>query len=63
MEIQQDDFIGLIDLLEDNKKFPYYAAERRIDLFLSYYIEHILTDYFNQKNSSQLCCGVAVFVI
>ncbi len=51
MAIQQDDFIGLVDLLEDNKKFPYYAAERRIDLFISYYIEHILTDYFNENVS------------
>jgi len=49
--MQQDDFMSLIDLLEDNKKFPYYAAERRIDLFLSYYIEYILTDYFNENVS------------
>jgi len=48
MKNQINDFVNLIDLLEENKKFPYYAAERRIDLFISYYIEQILSDYFNK---------------
>jgi len=46
---EKNDLIGLLDLLDDNRKFPYYAAERRIDLFLSYYINRILSDYFNDE--------------
>lgn len=48
MTNHENDFINLIDLLEDNKKFPYYAAERRIDLFVAYYIERILFSYFDE---------------
>ena len=44
-----DEFIELIDLLEDNKKFPYYAAERRADLFFAYFIQEMLFDFYGEK--------------
>jgi len=43
-----NDFYGVIELLEDNKGFPYYAAERRIDLFLSYYVHEILSYHLEE---------------
>jgi len=41
-----DKFIELIHLLEKNKAFPYYAAERRADLFFAYFIEEMLSDFY-----------------
>lgn len=48
-ESRDDDFVEVIGLLEDNKKFPYYSAERRVDLFFTYYAERILTEYYGEK--------------
>lgn len=42
-------FKAMLDLLRDNKRFPYYAAERRIDLFINIFLEQILTAYYNEK--------------
>jgi len=42
-------FKALLDLLRDNKRFPYYAAERRIDLFINMFLEQILTAFYNEK--------------
>lgn len=39
----------IIDLLESNKEYPYYAAEKRIDLFFTFFIETILSEYFKTK--------------
>jgi len=39
----------MLDLLRDNKRFPYYAAERRIDLFINIFLEQILTAFYNEK--------------
>ena len=43
-----DDFNRLIDLIKHNKEFPYYAAERRIDLFISLYIDRILNRFYGK---------------
>ena len=42
-------FDELLSLLKDNKRFPYYAAERRIDLFINVFLEQILTQYYGEK--------------
>jgi len=42
-------FKAMLDLLRDNKRFPYYAAERRIDLFINIFLEQILTAFYNEK--------------
>ena len=42
-------FKAMLDLLRDNKQFPYYAAERRIDLFINMFLEQILTTFYNEK--------------
>jgi len=42
-------FKAMIDLLRDNKRFPYYAAERRIDIFINIFLEQILTTYYDEK--------------
>jgi len=39
----------MLDLLRDNKRFPYYAAERRIDIFINMFLEQLLTAYYNEK--------------
>lgn len=38
---------GIIELLKKNKKFPNYQAERRVDIFVNYFLERILTEYLN----------------
>ncbi|MDX8414136.1 MAG: hypothetical protein R8J85_08630 [Mariprofundales bacterium] len=42
-------YFNIIKMLEDNKRFPHYAAERRIDLFLAYFIGEILTNKYGEK--------------
>jgi len=42
-------FKAMLDLLGDNKRFPYYAAERRIDIFINMFLERILTAYYDEK--------------
>lgn len=42
-------FKAMLDLLRDNKRFPYYAAERRVDLFINMFLEQILTAFYNEK--------------
>jgi len=46
---QDNDFLQLVELLRENKKLPYYAAEVRIDLFINFYIEKKLSSYFGEK--------------
>lgn len=41
--------LNIINFLEKNKNFPYYAAERRIDLFVSFFSEKILGDYYKSE--------------
>lgn len=36
---------SVIELLSQNKKFPNYQAERRVDIFINYFLERILTEY------------------
>jgi hypothetical protein len=42
-------FQSMLQMLEKNKVLPYYAAERRIDLFINLFIEEILSSYFGEK--------------
>ena len=42
-------FQAMLELLNDNKRLPYYAAERRIDLFINFFIEDILTAYYGEE--------------
>ena len=35
----------VFELLNDNKKLPYYAAERRIDIFINFFIEDIVRQH------------------
>ena len=42
-------FQDLLDLLRDNKQFPNYAAERRIDIFINLFLEEFLSVYYKQK--------------
>lgn len=44
-----DNYFDIIKILEDNKRFPHYAAERRIDLFLAYFIKEILTKRYGEE--------------
>ena len=39
----------LLQLLESNKRFPHYAAERRIDIFINFFLEDILAAYYKKK--------------
>ena len=40
---------NLFNLLKVNKDFPNYQAERRIDIFLNYFLTKILTNYMGKK--------------
>lgn len=42
-------FEAMLELLDKNKLMPYYAAERRIDLFINLFLEKILTAYYGEK--------------
>jgi len=39
----------ILDLLFLNKQLPYYSAERRIDIFINFFIEDILSWFYNKK--------------
>lgn len=45
---------GIIDLLKRNKSFPNYHAERRIDIFINFFMKDILTEYL-EKEVSFIC--------
>jgi len=36
---------SIFDLLEDNQKFPYYQAERRIDIFINFFLNDIVRQH------------------
>ena len=38
----------LLNLLNMNKRFPHYAAERRIDIFINIFLEDILTLHYGE---------------
>lgn len=40
---------AMLNLLDKNRLMPYYAAERRIDLFINLFLEEILTAYYGEK--------------
>jgi hypothetical protein len=40
--------------LEDNKKFPYYQAERRIDIFINFFLNDIVRQNTKFKNATFL---------
>lgn len=40
---------AIFDLLKDNKEFPNYQAERRIDIFINYFLERILSTYLMEE--------------
>jgi hypothetical protein len=45
--MEQNAFVEeLFKLLADNKKFPAYQAERRIDIFINFFLEEILENHF-----------------
>ena len=39
----------LFNLLVANKEFPNYQAERRIDIFINYFVERILSSYLEKE--------------
>lgn len=42
-------FEQLMKLLESNSQMPYYAAERRVDLFVNFFLERILSHHYREK--------------
>jgi hypothetical protein len=40
---------NLFKLLTTNKEFPNYQAERRIDIFINYFLAEMLTNYMGKK--------------
>ena len=40
---------GILSLLKENQKFPNYQAERRVDIFINYFLERILTKFLGEK--------------
>ena len=40
---------AIIDLLKKNKYFPNYHAERRIDIFINFFMKNILTEYLEKE--------------
>ncbi len=46
--MKQDPLEGIFELLLKNKEFPNYHAERRIDIFINYFIERILSSYLSK---------------
>ena len=52
--ITQNPLEGIFELLLKNKKFPNYQAERRIDIFINYFIERILSKYL-EKDVKFIC--------
>lgn len=44
----------IFKLITENKMFPAYQAERRIDIFINIFLERILTEYLKEK-TTYLC--------
>lgn len=44
-----DIFKELLELLFNNKKLPYYSAEKRIDIFLNFFLSDILKSYLKKN--------------
>lgn len=42
-------FPELLELLRRNKQYPNYAAERRIDIFINFFLANILTAKYGEK--------------
>ena len=42
-------FDEVLELLMKNKQFPYYAAERRLDIFINFFLEDMLTAYYENR--------------
>jgi len=40
---------AIFDLLKDNKEFPNYQAERRIDIFINFFLGRILSTYLREE--------------
>jgi len=48
--MNQNNFLDpFFDLLAENKRFPSYQAERRIDIFINFYIKSILEDFIGKE--------------
>ena len=41
-------FQEMLNLIDTNKRLPYYAAERRIDLFINFFLENILSQFYGE---------------
>ena len=51
--MNQKDFLNrLFELLTDNKKFPSYQAERRIDIFINLFLEEIIRNEYSDSKIS-----------
>lgn len=42
-------FESILQLLKDNKEFPNYQAERRIDIFINYFLNRLLTSFLSEE--------------
>jgi len=42
---------SIFTLLESNKKFPYYQAERRVDIFINFFIKDIIRQHTVYKDA------------
>ena len=42
-------FGQILEMLRENKLMPYYAAERRIDLFINFFLADILSVYYREE--------------
>lgn len=47
--MQQHLLNSIFNILIENKKFPNYQAERRIDIFINYFLEKILREYLGKS--------------
>lgn len=45
---------AIFDLLLENKEYPNYQAERRVDIFLNYFLSRLLSNYL-QENVEYVC--------
>lgn len=52
--MHQDFLNSIFNILIENKKFPNYQAERRIDIFINYFLEKILSEYLG-KSITYVC--------
>jgi hypothetical protein len=47
--MQHNLLTNVFNILIENKKFPNYQAERRIDIFINYFLEKILREYLGKS--------------